>query len=82
MTEVDAPHRLAFDDGFADGDLNPVDTAPVARSVFTFEAVDGGTRAVYTSTYDTAEALQQVLDMGVVEGATTAINQIDGLLAA
>ncbi|MGD8201665.1 SRPBCC family protein [Ornithinimicrobium sp. W1679] len=82
ITEVDAPHRLVFDDGFADGDLNPVDTAPVARSVFTFEEVDGGTRAVYTSTYDTAEALQQVLDMGVVEGATTAINQIDGLLAA
>lgn len=82
ITEVDAPHRFTFDDGFADADLNPVDTAPVSHSVFTFAAHDGGTRAVYTSTYDTAEGLQQVLDMGVVEGATTSINQIDGLLAA
>ena len=28
-----------------------------------------------------AEALQQVLDMGVVEGASGAINQIDALVA-
>ena len=30
----------------------------------------------------TAESLQQVLDMGVVEGAASAINQIDDLLAS
>ena len=36
---------------------------------------------MFTSTYDSAEALQKVLDMGMVEGATTAINQIDGFLA-
>ncbi len=34
------------------------------------------------STYATAEALQKVLDMGVVEGASSAINQIDDLVAA
>jgi hypothetical protein len=33
------------------------------------------------STYATAEALQKVLDMGVVEGASSAINQIDDLVA-
>jgi hypothetical protein len=33
------------------------------------------------STYELAEALQQVRDMGVVEGASSAVNQIDGLLA-
>jgi len=40
-----------------------------------------GTRAVYESRYASAEALQQVLDMGVVEGASLSIGQIDGLLA-
>jgi hypothetical protein len=34
------------------------------------------------ATYASAEALQQVLDMGVVEGSTLAINQIDELLAS
>src|ERR687894_510369 len=43
---------------------------------------DGGTRAIYVSTYESAEALQQVLDMGVVEGASLAINQIDDLIAS
>ncbi|WP_298751867.1 hypothetical protein [uncultured Serinicoccus sp.] len=46
------------------------------------EQVDGGTRATFTSVYDSAEGLQQVLDMGVEEGATGSINQIDGFLAA
>jgi hypothetical protein len=34
---------------------------------------DGGTRATYLSTFESAEALQQVLDMGVVKGASSAI---------
>ncbi|QOR70147.1 SRPBCC domain-containing protein [Ruania alkalisoli] len=82
IAEVDEPHSLRFRDGFADADLNPVDTAPVSENVYRFESIDGGTRAVYTSTYATAEALQQVLDMGMEEGATLAINQIDDFLAA
>ena len=55
---------------------------PVSQNVFTFEAHDGGTRLVSVSTYESAEALQQVLDMGVVEGASGAMSQIDDLLAA
>lgn len=82
IVEVDAQRSFAIDDGFADADLNPVESMPVSHSVFTFAPVDGGTRATYTSVYDTAEALQQVLDMGVEEGATLAINQIDDLVAA
>jgi hypothetical protein len=34
------------------------------------------------SAYASAEALQQVLDMGMVEGASSAINQIDELIAS
>jgi uncharacterized protein YndB with AHSA1/START domain len=82
IVSVDEPHRFTFDDGFADADLNPVDGMPVSHSVFVFEAIDGGTRATFTSTYDTAEALEQVLALGVEEGATLAINQVDALLAA
>ena len=82
IVSVDEPHGFSFDDGFADADLNPVDSMPVSHSVYTFESIEGGTRAMYTSTYDTVESLQQVLDMGVEEGATLAINQIDDVLAA
>lgn len=82
ITAVDEPRSFSFDDGFADEDFNPNPAMPVSKNVFTFEERSGGTRATYVSTYESAEALQQVLDMGVVEGASSAINQIDDLIAA
>lgn len=82
VTEVAEPHRFAFDDGFAaDDTFTPIDDLPVSKNVYTFEAVDGFTRATFVSSYDSAEGLQKVLDMGVVEGATSAIDQIDTLVA-
>ncbi len=82
VTAVDAPHGFDFRDGFADDDLQPVEGMPVSTNTYRFEPIDGGTRAVYTSTYATLEALQQVIDMGVEEGSRLAIDQIDVLLAA
>jgi uncharacterized protein YndB with AHSA1/START domain len=82
ITSVDEPHSFAFEDGFAtDETFAPAPDMPVSRNVYVFEATDDGTRARFTSSYDSAEALQQVLDMGVVEGATAAIDQIDALVA-
>lgn len=81
VTAVDAPHGFAFEDGFAHEDFTPNLDLPVSRNLYGFHEHDGGTRAVYTATYASADAMQQVLDMGMVEGATSAINQIDALLA-
>ncbi len=80
VTAVDEPASLSFDDGFADLEFNPQPGMPVSRNVYSFAAHGGGTRATYVATYESAEALQKVLDMGVVEGATSAINQIDTLV--
>jgi uncharacterized protein YndB with AHSA1/START domain len=79
---VDEPTGFSFDDGFADLDFTPNPDLPVSANVFTFADHDGGTRSTFVSTYASAEALQQVLDMGVVEGASSAINQIDALLTS
>ncbi len=81
IVEVDEPNGFSFKDGFADEEFNPVAALPVSTNVYSFTESEGRTMATYVSTYETAEGLQQVLDMGVVEGATGAINQIDGLLA-
>jgi uncharacterized protein YndB with AHSA1/START domain len=82
VTAVDEPHSFSFEDGFAtDGSFTPAQDMPVSQNEYSFEAIDGGTRATFTSTYDSAEALQKVLQMGVVEGATAAIGQIDSLVA-
>ena len=79
---VDEPRSFTFEDGFADLDFKPNPDMPVSKHVYTFTEHNGRTRATYVSTYETAEALQQVLEMGVAEGARAAINQIDDLLAA
>ncbi len=82
ITAVDEPAGFTFDDGFAHMDFTPNDAMPVSQNVFRFAAHEGGTRATYVSTYATAEGLQQVLDMGVIEGASAAIGQIDDLVAS
>lgn len=80
---VEEPRRFTFVDGFAlDDDFTKNPELPVSTSVFSFVDHDGGVRATFVSTYATVEALQTVLDMGVVEGARSAINQIDDLVAA
>ena len=84
ITVVEAPTRFTFNDGFALDETFTANTElPESRSVYSFAAgADGGTRANFVATYASAEALQKVLDMGVVEGATASVNQVDGLLAA
>jgi uncharacterized protein YndB with AHSA1/START domain len=81
ITAVDEPRSFAFDDGFADEDFNDAPGMPVSHNVFSFAERDGATHATFRSHYDSAEALQQVIDMGVEEGSTQAINQIDSFLA-
>ncbi len=80
---VDEPREFTFEDGFADEDFRPLPDLPVSHNTYAFTDLgDGRTRTTYTTRYASAEALQQVLEMGVEEGATSAINQIDELLAA
>ncbi|MGV9825102.1 MULTISPECIES: SRPBCC family protein [unclassified Gordonia (in: high G+C Gram-positive bacteria)] len=79
---VDEPNGFTFRDGFANEDFTPVDSLPMSHNEFSFVEKDGRTVATYVSTYETAEGLQKVLDMGMVEGATQATNQIDELLQA
>ncbi len=83
ITGVEGPHGFTFNDGFAiDETFTANPELPVSANVFSFSEAEGTTRATFVATYASAEALQQVLAMGVVEGASGAINQIDALLAA
>lgn len=81
VTAVDAPRRFEFRDFFADESFTIDDSLPGSANTYTFTADGDGTKAVYTAVYDTVEGLRTVLEMGMVEGATESINQIDDLLA-
>ena len=81
ITAVDAPNRFEFDDGFSDEDGNPDDTAGAAHGVVTLEAVGDRTRMSIVTTFESAEQLQQMMEMGMEEGMREAMGQIDALLA-
>ncbi|WP_018178518.1 SRPBCC family protein [Jongsikchunia kroppenstedtii] len=82
VTAVDEPRSFSFDDAFADEQFNVIESMPTSNNDYSFVEVDGRTHATYVNRYQTAEALQKVLDMGMIEGATGAINQIDDFIKA
>ena len=81
ITSVDAPTGLEFDDGFGDPDA-PADL-PVTRIRVAISEVDGRTtRMVLVSSFPSAEAMAQLLEMGMQDGMTAALGQTDDLLAS
>ena len=82
VVEVDPPHRLVFVDGFAHEDGTPNDDFPRNEGRVTIEAIDPArTRMSIESIFPTAEAMEQVLALGMEEGLTLAVGQIDAILA-
>jgi uncharacterized protein YndB with AHSA1/START domain len=79
---ADAPHRLEFEDGFADeaGTVNP-DLPTTSTAVTLGAAPGGGTHMVIASTFPSREAMDQLITMGMEEGLMAAMGQIDALLA-
>lgn len=76
------PHS-SFDviDWFADEAGAPNTDMPATRMNFAFETTDAGSRLTTIATYASLEQMQQTLDMGVLEGITGAMAQIDDVLA-
>jgi uncharacterized protein YndB with AHSA1/START domain len=82
VDEVEPPHRLAFRDGFANADGTPNDEFPTTVGRVTIEPIgEGKTRMSIQSTFPSTEALEQMLAMGMEEGLTLAVGQIDAILA-
>ena len=77
---VDAPHSFELTDHFTDPEGNVMTDMPTMRMTFDFQEIEGGTRLVTHTFFDSLEALEKVVDMGSVEGSTLAINQLDRVL--
>jgi len=82
VVEVDPPRRLVFVDGFAGEDGTPDDSFPRNEGRVTIEPVDDRrTRMSIESIFPSTEAMDQVLAMGMEQGLTQAVGQIDAILA-
>ncbi|UEA60643.1 SRPBCC domain-containing protein [Gordonia otitidis] len=82
VDSVDEPNSFTFRDGFANEDFTPIESLPLSHNAYSFVEKDTRTVATYVSTYETLEALEKVIEMGVEEGATQSINQIDEFLTS
>jgi uncharacterized protein YndB with AHSA1/START domain len=79
---VEPPHRLEFEDAFADPDANPTPHMPTTTiRVALRELRGGGTQMDITTTWASDEAMRQWLATGTDAGMTAAVGQIDQLLA-
>lgn len=82
IVEAEQPNSILFEDGFADTAGSPNPDLPVITMEVKIEDIGGGrTRMSITNTFETVEAMEQLLTMGMEEGMTLAVGQIDDILA-
>lgn len=80
LTSIDAPRTLAFDDGFADDNWEPVESLGITHAVVTLDDVDGRTRMTITSKFENTDQMQKMIELGMEEGMGQAMGQIDDIL--
>lgn len=82
VREVSPPHRLEFEDFFADDTGGENTNMPVSTTVVEIaDLSEGVAQMTLTTRYASTEAMQQVLEMGMEEGIRMALGQIEELLA-
>jgi uncharacterized protein YndB with AHSA1/START domain len=80
IADVEAPTRFVVQDGFTDDAGNPAPGEPVLMEV-RLDEHPGGTRMTLTSSFASAEQLEEMIQMGMEEGLAGALGQIDEILA-
>jgi uncharacterized protein YndB with AHSA1/START domain len=77
---VEPPHRLEFEDGFSDSAGVPNPELPTTTTQVSLTELDGATTMAIVTTFPSLEAMEKLVAMGMEEGMTLAVGQIDGLL--
>ncbi|MDY0908033.1 SRPBCC family protein [Microbacterium sp. CFBP9034] len=78
--ELDGPRSLSVLDSFADENGAVREDMPTSRMTLTFEPTETGSRLESVTRFTSAEALEQVVAMGMVEGSKMALDQLDRVL--
>lgn len=79
---IDEPNKITAVDQFSNPEGTVDATMPTQK--FTIELVDEGgkTRMINTSIAESAEQLEQVIKMGMIEGYSSQLNKLEALLAS
>lgn len=81
VVEVDAPRSFTVVDKFADADGNPAEGMPESTMRLSLLQTPTGSEMTNVTTFESREALEQVLSMGMEEGLEESMGQMEGVLA-
>lgn len=81
FVSINAPHSFEVLDGFANPDGTPNTEMPTIAMRFEFTEQPTGSRVTVTGRFDDAETLDQLVQMGMIEGSREAMEQIDDAVA-
>lgn len=81
VTSVNPPKSLEFTDGFANQDGTPNAEMPTTTVRMQLTERDRGTRMELRSVFNSREEMEQLVNMGAVEGLQQSVGQMDALLA-
>jgi uncharacterized protein YndB with AHSA1/START domain len=71
------PESIAYTDYFSDADGNENEALPSTEVTIDFIDLGGKTKIVSRSAYVSAEALQKVMDMGMLQGITETWDRLE-----
>lgn len=81
VIEAEPPRRLVLLDGFAHDDGTPNEAFPRNEVRVAIDPIhEGRTSMSIVNQFATTEAMEQLVAMGMVEGLTQAVGQIDAIL--
>jgi uncharacterized protein YndB with AHSA1/START domain len=80
--EINSPDSLAYTSTFADELGNPTNFVPEQHATVVFSEVEGSTKLSISYRFESAEALQATIQMGMIEGLSMTLdNNLPELLA-
>lgn len=80
MIAIDKPARIEFINGLAGADGEPDPSMPGMPGFVTFEEIGARTRMTAVTNFVDVAQMDTMLAMGIAEGMTMAVGQIDELL--
>lgn len=78
--EIDEPNKIIYRDVFSDKEGNVDTSLPQGRVEILFEDEDGKTKLTTRGTYESADAVNKLVEMGMLEGIKDTWEQLDDLL--
>jgi uncharacterized protein YndB with AHSA1/START domain len=80
ITRLEIEKRLEFTDGFADDTGAPNPDMPLTTTIVTLNPIADATEMTSATTFESVAAMDQLVEMGAIEGFVLALSQVTPLL--